>query len=128
LTEPPCCHFSETGASQIANAHDFASWRAIACATDAAWRIEELHAESELPVERFNARSCLIHEHDWPPVLCQPFGRSLLIIPAETAPGIRRELYVIGRIRIYEVAAIDGDRFNINAGERPVCEDVTVGR
>ena len=58
----------------------------------------------------------------------EPFRRSDLIVPGESALRIGCEVYIVGRIGVDEVIAGESDLLEIGVGEFPVLEGVLVLR
>src|SRR6185503_6966159 len=54
--------------------------------------------------------------------------RAYLIVPRETSGAVRRELYIIRRIRIHKIIVLQLERFNIFVTEFPLPEHARVTR
>ena len=113
-------------ASQVASAHDLAGGCPVSGAANAPWRFEKLHAIAEFPIELLDSIRRLIHKHDRPAMLCEPFGRSFLIVPRKAVFRVMRELDIVGWIGVNEIVAVERNDFNIGAGERSIREHVSV--
>ena len=61
-----------------------------------------------------------------PAVARQPFGGSDLVLPGESALGIRGELDIVGRVGVDEISALDGNVLDVSAREHPVGEHVPI--
>ena len=91
----------------------------FARAADSARGFLELQAEPKRSVKLHDARRRLVRQDDGPGMAREPLGDADLIVPAEAAFRVVRELDVVGRIGVDEVGRPEIDVLEVAAGERP---------
>ena len=64
----------------------------------------------------------MVRQHDGPAMPREPLSGSNLVVPAEAPFRIRRELDVVGRVSVDEVARLERDLLEVRAQERPFPE------
>src|SRR6185437_4148231 len=90
--------------------------------TDSSGPVKVSQLKPEPLIQLNNPRRRLIRDHHWPGMRREEPRGAHLIIPRKAAGTVRRELYIIRRIRIHEISSAQLKLLDVNIAKFPLPE------